>query len=118
MLTTGTADAPLSCSSYEYLHLRPPSNQTCGQYLQNFQKFSAMSSGDPGILINPDDTELCSYCALSKTNSYLNQLNMSYNDAWRDFGILWAFIVFNIGAAVFIYWLARVPKGKKAKMSA
>jgi flagellar biosynthesis/type III secretory pathway M-ring protein FliF/YscJ len=31
---------------------------------------------------------------------------------WRNFGLLWVYVVFNIFAAVFFYWLARVPKNK------
>ncbi|KAG9723024.1 hypothetical protein KCU73_g13820, partial [Aureobasidium melanogenum] len=34
---------------------------------------------------------------------------------WRNFGILWVYIIFNAVAAVGIYWLVRVPK--KAKKS-
>lgn len=30
-------------------------------------------------------------------------------------GILFAFIAFNTAAAIFLYWLARVPKQKKEK---
>lgn len=40
---------------------------------------------------------------------------MSYSNRWRDFGILFAYIIFNIFMAVFLYWLVRVPKHKKEK---
>ena len=33
----------------------------------------------------------------------------------RNFGILWAYIVFNIFGAIFLYWLFRVPKKPKNK---
>lgn len=33
-----------------------------------------------------------------------------YANRWRDFGLLWAYVVFNIIAAVGIYWLARVVR--------
>lgn len=35
-------------------------------------------------------------------------------DTWRDFGLMWVYIAFNIPGAEFIYWLVRVPKGKRA----
>jgi hypothetical protein len=35
--------------------------------------------------------------------------------AWRNFGILWAFCIFNIVAALALYWLLRMPKTKKDK---
>lgn len=34
-------------------------------------------------------------------------------DRWRNFGIMWAFIIFNIFGALFLYWLTRVPKKAK-----
>ena len=41
------------------------------------------------------------------------QINASYDTRWRNFGILWAFIIFNMFAAIGLYWLARVPKKQK-----
>ena len=38
-----------------------------------------------------------------------------HSNMWRNFGILWAYIIFNIFAALGVYWLARVPKGKKVE---
>jgi ABC-type multidrug transport system permease subunit len=35
-------------------------------------------------------------------------------DTWRDFGLMWVYIAFNIPGAEFIYWLVCVPKGKRA----
>jgi ABC-type multidrug transport system permease subunit len=35
---------------------------------------------------------------------------MSYSDHWRNIGVLFAYVGFNIVAAVFLYWLCRVPK--------
>jgi ABC-type multidrug transport system permease subunit len=59
--------------------------------------------------------ETCRLCSYTSTDVFLSQINANYADRWRDFGILWAFIVFNIFAAIGLYWLARVPKkqGKK-----
>jgi ATP-binding cassette, subfamily G (WHITE), member 2, PDR len=34
-------------------------------------------------------------------------------DRWRNFGILWVYIIFNICGALFLYWLTRVPKDNK-----
>jgi len=54
---------------------------------------------------------------LSSTNQFLAQVSSNYALRWRNFGILWAFIIFNGFAAVFLYWLVRVPKksGRKVK---
>lgn len=49
------------------------------------------------------------------TNTFLSQFKMSYSNRWRDFGILFAYIIFNVCMAIFLYWLIRVPKRKKEK---
>ena len=67
-----------------------------------------------GYLKDPDATSNCMFCTISKTDVYLSGISSNFNDAWRNFGLMWAYIVFNIFGAVFIYWLARVPKGKKS----
>jgi ABC-type multidrug transport system permease subunit len=68
-----------------------------------------------GYLANPDATTDCQFCPVSTTDSFLAQLSIFYSDRWRDIGILFAFVGFNILAAVFLYWLARVPKKTTVK---
>lgn len=57
----------------------------------------------------------CEFCPLSGTNEYLATVNISYSDSWRNFGILWGYIAFNVAAAIFLYWLVRVPKSRNLK---
>ena len=40
---------------------------------------------------------------------------MNPDNGWRDFGIMFAYIIVNIMGAILIYWLARVPKGAKGR---
>ncbi len=72
-----------------------------------------------GYLVDPNAPENCQFCSIGSTNTFLASVGSNYADRWRNFGILWAFIIFNIGAALGLYWLVRVPKkklgGKKAK---
>lgn len=63
-----------------------------------------------GSLKNASAIGLCEFCPLETTDAFLQQFNVAYENRWRDYGIMWAYIVFNIGAAVFLYWLMRVPK--------
>jgi len=39
-------------------------------------------------------------------------VSISYSDRWRNFGIIFAFILFNIFIAVLSYWLFRVANLK------
>lgn len=120
MLPAGVANAAVSCEDYELLQLVPPPGETCDSYLKDY--FNSMTAlvGDPGTLLPPphgttNSNGTCFYCPMSKTNTYLSMLQISYSDAWRNFGIMWVYLAFNVAGAVFIYWLARVPKGKNVK---
>jgi hypothetical protein len=68
-----------------------------------------------GYLQDPTSTEMCDYCTYDDTNVFLGQIGIYYEDRWRNFGIIWVYIVFNVLAAVGLYWLVRVPKGGKKK---
>jgi ATP-binding cassette subfamily G (WHITE) protein 2 (PDR) len=84
--------------------MQPPPNQTCGQYLQ------AYATAGGGRIYNPTATADCQYCALSNTDEYLQGVSISYSTRWRDYGIGFAYIVFNIFVAVLLYYLIRVRK--------
>jgi ABC-type multidrug transport system permease subunit len=43
----------------------------------------------------------------------LDSLGIRYEDRWRNFGLMWVFVLVNVVAALGLYWLARVPKGKR-----
>ncbi|KAI5241291.1 putative ABC multidrug transporter [Aureobasidium subglaciale] len=102
------------CNDVETSIFNPPQGQTCGQYL------AAYLTQAPGYLQNPDATNDCAYCALSSADQFLAGSNIYYSQVWRNFGIFWAFVVFNIFAAVFLYWAFRVtnwsPAGLKEKL--
>lgn len=112
ILSVGLANTKLTCASIEYLHFDPPSGQTCAQYMSSYISLAG------GYLLDENATSDCSYCTVADTNVYLKSLNSSYSHRWRNFGILWAYIVFNVVAAIFLYWLARVPKNKKKEKEA
>ena len=112
MLSTGLANQKIHCSSIELITFNPVGNQTCGDYLQAY--ISKMG----GYVANPAATTACQFCAAADTNVYLAQLSSSYANRWRDFGIMWAFIIFNVAAALFFYWWARVPRKQKVKEEA
>ncbi|KAJ9635209.1 Multidrug resistance protein [Coniosporium tulheliwenetii] len=89
MLSTAVADTNVVCAANELLRFQPPSGQTCAQYLAPY------ISAAGGYLQNPDATADCNFCALSSTNTFLASVSSYYSEAWRNFGIMWAFIVFN-----------------------
>ncbi|KAA8646937.1 hypothetical protein EYZ11_005672 [Aspergillus tanneri] len=112
MLSTAVSGTEVNCDPIETLKVDPPGNQTCYEYLSAF----AVNAG--GRVQNPNATSACAYCTMSKTDEFLAHVHSYWGDAWRNFGLMWAYIAFNIVAAIGIYWLARVPKGSKTKGSA
>ncbi|KAG9233334.1 putative multidrug resistance ABC transporter [Amylocarpus encephaloides] len=108
MLSTAVADTNVVCASNEYVRFQPTSG-TCGDYMKSF------IGSNGGYLLNSDATADCSYCSLDDTNVFLAGVESYYSEAWRNFGIMWAFIIFNVFGALALYWLVRVPKIKKEK---
>ncbi|KIY03071.1 uncharacterized protein Z520_01538 [Fonsecaea multimorphosa CBS 102226] len=104
MLSTAVAHASVTCATNEYLHFTAPSGQTCAEYMQSYIN----SVG--GYLQDPSATGNCSYCQISTTDAFLASVSSHPQYMWRNFGLMWPYIAFNVVGAVFLYWLARVPK--------
>ncbi|EXJ82897.1 ATPase [Capronia epimyces CBS 606.96] len=107
MLSTAVAHTKVICAKNEYLNFDPPSGQTCADYMRSYMNASG------GYLQDPSATTNCGYCPIDSTDTFLAGISAHPNLTWRNFGLLWAYIVFNIAAAIFFYWLVRVPKNKR-----
>lgn len=107
ILSTGLANVDITCASNEYTTLSPPRGQTCGQYMADY------ISRVGGYLLNSDATVDCKFCKIKDTNVYLGGINAHYDDRWRNFGLMWVYVVFNVAAALALYWILRMPKGKR-----
>ncbi|OBT59744.1 hypothetical protein VE04_00230 [Pseudogymnoascus sp. 24MN13] len=94
LLAVGIANVDVTCQAREILHLNPTVGKTCTQFMGAFVE---LDGGDR-------------YCSVGKSNDLLKAFSSSYAHRWRNFGILQGYVFFNAGMAVFIYWLARVPK--------
>ncbi|RAL17144.1 putative ABC multidrug transporter [Aspergillus homomorphus CBS 101889] len=101
---------PVQCSSTEMSIFNPPAGQTCGNYLSDYLQTAI------GYLNNPNATANCEYCSMSVADQYLAGVNISYSERWRNFGIFWAYIVFDIAAAVLLYYVFRVKKWSLASL--
>lgn len=111
MLSTGVANNVVRCAPNEVLSFSPAAGQTCDQYLTPYMTFAG------GYLTDGSNssTTQCQFCPLDSTNTFLSAVGIEYSNRWRDFGILWVFILFNFAAALGLYWLARVPKAPKTE---
>lgn len=106
MLSVGISNTDVTCAGNEYLHLDPV-NVTCGEYMKSY------ISNMGGYLQDEMATSDCSFCPIKETNVFLSRVSSSYSDIWRNFGLIWVYIVFNIFAACLLYWWVRVPRVKK-----
>jgi ABC-type multidrug transport system permease subunit len=82
MLSTAVANVDVFCAANEMKLFAPPSGQTCGQYMGDYIKqFGGYLSAD-----SLNSTTACSYCTVSKTNTFLATVGAYYEDRWRNFG--------------------------------
>lgn len=112
MLATGLANNAIVCSSIELVSFNPPSGQTCGQYMSTYINTAG------GYIVNDSATANCEFCTAASTNVYLAQLSSQYSTRWRNFGLMWVYIIFNVFAALALYWYARVPRKQKVQEEA
>ncbi|KAI9744799.1 MAG: hypothetical protein M1818_001724 [Claussenomyces sp. TS43310] len=107
MLSVGLANTRVVCAAYEFVTFEPPTGETCIEYMSPYIGMAG------GYLKDENATTNCEFCTVSLTNTYLTQVSSNYSHRWRNFGILFAFIAFNIAGAIGLYYVARVPKSKK-----
>ncbi|KAK0310505.1 hypothetical protein LTR54_007545 [Friedmanniomyces endolithicus] len=98
---------PIVCAADETSVFDPPAGETCGSYMAPYLTQA------PGVLQNPQATAGCQYCGLTSANQFLAGINVSYSDRWRDFGLMWVYVGFNVFGAVLLYWFFRVRKSTK-----
>jgi ATP-binding cassette subfamily G (WHITE) protein 2 (PDR) len=106
-LATTLGRAPAHCAETEFQTFFPPQGQTCGEYMAEYMSTAG------GYLRDANATQQCGFCQIDSTDQFLQKVGVNWDTRWRDFGLLWVYIVVNIAAAIFLYWLCRVPKGRK-----
>ncbi|SJM88881.1 probable ATP-dependent permease PDR12 [Zygosaccharomyces bailii] len=90
------------CKPDEFNIMDPPSGQTCGTYLQRYK------ADNGGYLLNPDATSDCLYCPYTKQDDIVAIYNVHWAQRWRNFGFMWAYIIFNLVAMCLGYYVMRV----------
>lgn len=101
-VSTMLAGRPVTCSDSEVSVFDPPSGQTCGAYLESYASVAG------GVIQNPSATSSCQYCALTNADQFLSGSSIFYGERWRNYGILFAFIMFNVFIAILSYYVFRV----------
>ncbi|ETS79847.1 hypothetical protein PFICI_07376 [Pestalotiopsis fici W106-1] len=118
MISTQLHERDVVCSAAETSVFNPPAGQSCGDYMADWLN---TVPPPPGTLQNPDAMADCRYCSISVADQFLAGNQMSWDHRWRNFGILFAYMIFNIAITIGTYWAFRVKnwnsgtkKNKKA----
>lgn len=109
IVSAGLGGSRVQCGDAEYSQFPPPAGQTCGAYLGTFLQTAA------GYLEDPNSTTMCQYCPLSSADQFLAGDGIVYGERWRNFGIVFVYILFNIVTAVFLYYVFRVKHWSPSK---
>ncbi len=102
----------VKCASTEIAMFKPPTGLTCGQYMAPYLRLA------PGQLLNPSSEDVCQYCSLTVADQFLASSDLNWSERWRDFGLMWAYVVFNIFMAVLLYYTFRVKRWSKSDVLA
>ncbi|KAJ7852075.1 hypothetical protein B0H14DRAFT_3085739 [Mycena olivaceomarginata] len=93
----------LPCAAVELLKVDPPSGQTCGTYFAKYISFAG------GYLTNSDATSACEFCSTATTDQLLGpSFNIIYSHHWRDAGLMFVYIGFNIMALYALTYFFRI----------
>ncbi|KAK2462635.1 hypothetical protein APHAL10511_005368 [Amanita phalloides] len=96
----------ISCSRVELVSLDPPSGLTCGQYMGSYISVAG------GYLVNPNATSACEFCSEREVDQLLAMsFNIFYKHHWRNFGLMLAFIAFNICCIFLLTYIFRIRTG-------
>jgi ABC-type multidrug transport system permease subunit len=111
MLSVGVANTDIVCAANEIITVRPFDNETCLEYMRPYMQQYG------GRVLNEDATSDCQFCPMDNTNDFLAGVHANYEDRWTNFGLIWVYCIFNVLAALLLYWYVRVPKklGKSKK---
>ncbi|KAK9454038.1 ABC-2 type transporter-domain-containing protein [Dipodascopsis uninucleata] len=96
-------DREVRCADSEFSIFDPPPGNTCYEYAGLF----ASQAG--AYINNPNATSQCQYCKWTVGDQYLESVNIDYSDTrWRNVGLEFVYIVFNIAFAFFGFYIFRV----------
>ncbi|KAJ6151902.1 hypothetical protein N7497_006221 [Penicillium chrysogenum] len=93
-----THDVPVRCIDREESRFSTPAGMSCQDYAGSFAEKAGGYVRDAG-------NGMCSFCQYSTGNQYAKSLNVFYSHKWRDYGILWVYIIFNFALVFAFSWL-------------
>ncbi|KAL8388717.1 hypothetical protein RB599_010055 [Gaeumannomyces hyphopodioides] len=102
IVAAGVSGRLVTCSNSELRVFQPADGLSCGAYMEAY--LSAAGADGAGSLLNPNATTDCEYCPLAFADQYLAHASISLSEGWRNLGIGWAYVMFNIVATLVVYY--------------
>ena len=97
-LAVGVHGRPVICASTEFARFPPPPGQTCQSYTQSY-------IAKAGGYVQNGTNGLCEFCQYANGDEYAASFNVFYKDIWLDYGVFWAYCVFNFMVVFVCTWL-------------
>ncbi|OQE26479.1 hypothetical protein PENSTE_c005G02927 [Penicillium steckii] len=97
-LGVATHGIPIECVEREEAKFSPPPGQTCDQYAGSYAKQS-------GGYVRETGNGLCAFCQYAVGDEFAASFNVFYSHKWRNYGIFWAFVIFNFMLVFIFSWL-------------
>ncbi|KAJ1940664.1 ATP-binding cassette transporter snq2, partial [Linderina pennispora] len=103
-LTNDLHGAKVRCRNEELYVFQPPKGMSCSKYADGFVQNYI------GYLNNPNATSNCQYCPYKVGDDYYSALSWNFDHRWRNFGLLFAYLAFNIAFTTFMIKIYKVNK--------
>ena len=111
-------DQPVQCESKEFNVLYPPSGMSCDDYLGDFSwTFDKAPPESRTGYYEQGPNGTCRYCVMRHGEDYLQSILLDSSHRYRDIGFIIAYIAFNYGLYIFLYYIFRVHKWRMPKIS-
>ncbi|KAF3992516.1 hypothetical protein FT663_01381 [Candidozyma haemuli var. vulneris] len=99
-------DREVVCKDQEFAYTPSPNGEACGDYMSSFLERAG------GYLQDPTNTTVCAYCQYSNADQYLETIQTSYDNIWRNVGFYCAYIIFNLCVCLILYKAIRLTRWK------
>lgn len=115
MMGNALAGEAVHCAADEFNQINPPDGKSCQEYLGNFTTTLDQPLVPGAGYFEQRSDGLCNYCPLRQGEDYLQSIELSSANRFKDLGYLVAYIAFNYLVAFTLYYLFRVHRWHHAK---
>ncbi|EPQ27059.1 uncharacterized protein PFL1_05343 [Pseudozyma flocculosa PF-1] len=95
---TSLHNIPIQCRRADLAIFNPPAGQTCGVYAGSWVESVGAQ------LLNPEASSACEFCQYSVSDQFAASLGADWNFRWQSYGILLAFVLFQLAASYAAWW--------------